>query len=198
MALVFEAEHSGKRVALKVFDPEFLAKHKKNVEIERINRQLLLKGKHHEGVIDILAGGQCGKTENYYIVMPLLNWETLDKAVPVLNRDHIRPLISQIAGAARFLETHGFVHRDIKPPNIAISPDHKQAILLDLGVLLPLNLADITDTTDTKNFVGTTRYSPPEFNIRTEADISDGSRRHNLLPTRCCPSRHDHETPAFP
>ena len=175
IGMVLEAEHSGKRVALKVFDPEFLAKHKKNVEIERINRQLLLKGKHHEGVIDILAGGQCGKTENYYIVMPLLNWETLDKAVPVLNRDHIRPLISQIAGAARFLGTHGFVHRDIKPPNIAISPDHKQAILLDLGVLLPLNLADITDTTDTKNFVGTTRTALPSSTSGPRPTLPDGS-----------------------
>ena len=112
-----------------------------------------------------------------FIVMPVLQAPTLDAVIATLSRERIRPLIAQIASAAQYLESLDIYHRDIKPPNIAVvGENHERAILLDLGVMLPLGVADLTDSTDTRPFVGTTRYSPPEFVLRDEEHTSEGYR----------------------
>ncbi len=175
-ALVFEALKGEEKVALKVFDPVFMEKHGRDIEKDRINRQLTLKGKHHENLISILDGGQCDKTGFDFIIMPFLEAPSLDKDLENIPRNQIRTIISQIASAARFLEELELVHRDIKPSNIVIMPGADRGILLDLGVVRPLGVGEITDTTDTKVFVGTTRYSPPEFLIREEEDTVEGWR----------------------
>jgi serine/threonine protein kinase len=202
-ALVFKARRDAQVVALKVFDPEFLKAHPKEVETGRIERQLLLKGQHHDNLIDILDGGQCAATGLYYVAMPFLPAPRLDQVVSILSRDRIRPILAQIASAAHFLESQKLVHRDIKPANIVITPDHEKAVLLDLGVVKPLGLHDLTDLTDTLPFVGTTRYSPPEFNFRDEEDSEEGWRAvtfyqlgailHDMLMRR--PLFHDRSSP---
>ncbi len=202
-ALVFKARRDDQVVALKVFDPEFLKAHPKEVETGRIERQLRLKGQHHDNLIDILDGGQCPATGFYYVAMPFLPAPRLDQVVSILSRDRIRPILAQIASAAQFLESQQLVHRDIKPANIVITPDHEKAVLLDLGVVKPLGLHDLTDLSDTLPFVGTTRYSPPEFNLRDEVDSEEGWRAvtfyqlgailHDMLMRR--PLFHDRSVP---
>jgi serine/threonine protein kinase len=78
----------------------------------------------------------------------------------------IRPIISQIASAAKFLEESSFAHRDIKPENIGIAPDMKSAKLFDFGVIRPFDLSNVTDEGDQQYFVGTLQYSPPELLFR--------------------------------
>ena len=80
----------------------------------------------------------------------------------------IRTLISQIATAAKFLADLSFAHRDIKPENVGLSPDMKSAKVLDLGVIRPFDLSNITDEGDQSYFVGTLQYSPPELLFREE------------------------------
>jgi len=84
-------------------------------------------------------------------------------------------MITQIASAARFLESLELVHRDIKPDNVLISSDFQRAVLLDLGVLRPFGVTGLTDE-EQRAFVGTLQYSPPEFLIRDEEDTPDGWR----------------------
>jgi serine/threonine protein kinase len=135
----------GAEVAVKVFDPDFIAQHGGEKQIERIRRQLTLKGKHHDNLIDILDGGECSATGYHFIVMPLLGCESLDKIIASFSRSCIRPIISQVAAAAEFLESLGAYHRDIKPANVAVlGSAFEKAILLDLGVVLPLGLAELT------------------------------------------------------
>jgi tetratricopeptide (TPR) repeat protein len=74
---------------------------------------------------------------------------------------HIADLIRQTALAAHALHCAGVVHRDIKPGNIMVTADGRQAVLMDLG------LAQLADDahgklTRTRQFVGTLRYASPE------------------------------------
>ncbi len=181
-ALVFEGKNSAyQRVALKVFDPAFISRFGDEIQVKRIERQLLLKQKHHDHLIDILDGGQCGVTDLHFLVMPFLPVPSLDKMLDKVPRESIWTIISQVASAAEFLEQNDMCHRDIKPANIVVTGDKfDNAILLDLGVLRPVGLRDLTDTSKTKEFVGTTRYSPPEFLLRNEDDSKEGFRAVTL------------------
>jgi serine/threonine protein kinase/WD40 repeat protein/tetratricopeptide (TPR) repeat protein len=74
---------------------------------------------------------------------------------------HVAELIRQAAGAAHALHEADIVHRDIKPGNIMVTADGRQAVLMDLGLA---QLADDSGAklTKTRQFVGTLRYASPE------------------------------------
>ncbi|SFJ17095.1 serine/threonine-protein kinase [Planctomicrobium piriforme] len=175
-ALVFEAQYDGQRIALKVFDPDFLNDNDSQEQIERINRQLLLCDLSHPHLINIREGGQCKDTGFYFLSMDFLDAPSLDKVIAEIPADRISDIIRQVASAAFFLEGHKLVHRDIKPANISLSDDFQTATLLDLGVVRPVGLSELTDTPTERPFVGTKRYSPPEFLTRKEDDSLDSWR----------------------
>jgi hypothetical protein len=58
---------------------------------------------------------------------------------------------------------------------VAISHDFEHCTLLDLGVIRPVGIAEITDERQ-RHFIGTLRYSPPELLIREEQDTPEGWR----------------------
>ena len=97
--------------------------------------------------------------------MELHNGTTLTDVVPDFPIEKIGLLISQIASAAQYLEQLELVHRDIKPDNVVVAEDFSKATLLDLGVLRPISGLDDDITTATA-FLGTTRYSSPEYLLR--------------------------------
>jgi serine/threonine protein kinase len=125
--------------------------------------------------VRILDGGLCEKSGFYFVVMEFIGAPNLATVISDVPRDRIWPIISQVARAARFLEGLGLAHRDIKPDNIAVTRDFQTAILLDLGVIRPFNVASVTDGQQ-RTFVGTLQYSSPEFLFRTEEDNPDGWR----------------------
>lgn len=175
-AFICEALSKGDRYAIKIFESELLDdKETKELKI-RLDRQLQLVGKKHENLVNIYGGGYCNKSKCYYLIMEYLDAPSLAKVIKDLPRHSIEPLISQIASAAHYLEDLELVHRDIKPDNIAVSPDYSKAILLDLGVICPLEKDEITDCYDSIRFVGTLRYSSPEFLLRQEAHTKEGWR----------------------
>jgi serine/threonine protein kinase len=174
-AVVFKAARETETAAIKIFDPEMVERYGKATQLARIARELSLQGKHHPNLVRILGGGECSRTGYLFVAMEFLEWPNLSLGISSIPRDRIWVLISQIASAARFLESLRLVHRDIKPENIAASPDFDRAILLDLGVLRPFGLAGLTDE-EQRAFVGTLQYSSPEFLIREEEDSPDGWR----------------------
>src|SRR5260370_26901674 len=141
-AVVFDAMCDGKLAAVKVFDPDMIERSGKDKQLDRIQRELTLKGKRQPNLVEIFDGGECSETHHLYIVMELLEAPNLASVITEVPRDRIRPITSQTAAAARFLEDLGIVHRDIKTDNVAISPDFRHATLLDLGVIRPLDLSD--------------------------------------------------------
>jgi serine/threonine protein kinase len=174
-AVVFRASRDSEAAAIKIFDPEMVERYGKNVQLARIERELRLKGKHHPNLIKILDGGECNSTGYLFVAMELIDAPNLASVLSTVPADRIWGLISQIAGAARFLEDLELVHRDIKPGNIVISRDFQQAVLLDLGVLRPFGVTGLTDE-EQRKFVGTLQYSPPEFLVREEEDSPEGWR----------------------
>jgi hypothetical protein len=174
-ALVFEAAKGATVGALKIFDPELVERFGTAVQATRIDRELALCGKDHPHLVRILDGGQCTKTQYFFVVMDLVTGRPLSKVLESVPRDRIWPLVSQIASAARFLEQLNLVHRDIKPDNVVVSDDFQHAKLLDLGVIRPIGEPGLTDRDQTP-FIGTLQYSSPEFLFRTEDDTPDGWR----------------------
>lgn len=175
-AIVLKAEQAGQLAAIKVFDPELVKNHGFAIQKERISREKSLVGKNHPNLVCILGGGHWKAKKLYYIIMEFLPWNNLADALPNIPVGLERSVISQVAAAAKFLEDLKICHRDIKPENIGISDGFKTVKLLDLGVLRPMGTRSITDGTHSKVFVGTLKYSPPEFLLREEEDSVDSWR----------------------
>lgn len=132
-AVVYRSQRGDQSVAVKVFRPEVINGFGQSQHIHRIERQRELIGVDHPYLIKIIDGEKCPQTGLWYLVMEYLDHEPLDKhRIP---RNRIRPLLAQVAEAARFLDGRRIAHRDIKPSNIVVSPDFRKATLLDLGVV---------------------------------------------------------------
>ena len=174
-AVVFEAEKDGNQAALKVFDRELVERYGKGTQLGRIERERSLIGEHHTHLVQIFDGGECEDSGYLYVAMELIDAPNLRDSLDLVPREKIGPLLHQIASAARFLEERSLAHRDIKPENVAVLPDFSKAVLLDLGVLRPFGDGGLTDD-DARGFVGTLRYSSPEFLLRTETDTCEGWR----------------------
>jgi serine/threonine protein kinase len=174
-AVVLPATRSGMKGAVKVFHPELIERYGRDVQLERIRREKLLIGSTHPNLVKILDGGECAETGHLYVVMEEIPFPNMKEVLDDISFSSIRGLLSQVASAAMFLEERGLAHRDIKPENIAVDLAASRAILLDLGVLRPFGIANLTDV-DQRPFIGTLRYSSPEFLRREENDTPDGWR----------------------
>lgn len=179
-AVVFRATRNGEERALKVFDPDLVERGGKERQLKRIDRELSLRDKLHPHLVRVFDGGECFNTGHLFVVMELIDAPNLAEVLNDVPRERIRPIIAQIADAAHFLETltPHIAHRDIKTDNIAISRDFVHTTLLDLGVILPIDLGESAPSSDgdRRFFVGTLRYSPPEFLVRQEEHSVEGWR----------------------
>lgn len=174
-AVVLRAIKNGKTGALKVFHPELVERYGQDTQLARIDRERSLIGVKHENIVEILDGGKCEETNHLFVVMEYLAFRNLRQALLEVPNENIKGIIEQLASAARFLEDRGLAHRDIKPENIGISENFKTIVLFDLGVLRPFADANLTDV-DQRAFIGTLRYSSPEFLQRKEEDSATGWR----------------------
>lgn len=177
-AVVFEAERDGEIGALKVFDRELVERFGADVQRKRLDRELSLRGVEHENLVRILDGGYDDVFKVMFVVMEFVRAKSLSDVLDKVPRDRIWPLIAQVARAAKFLESLELCHRDIKPDNIAVSPDYEHATLLDLGVLRPFGSVAEDAITDNEElvFIGTLQYASPEFIRRVEDDNLEGWR----------------------
>lgn len=175
-ALVCQAKRNSQLRAIKIYDPAMVKQFGIQEVDERIKRQLALVGKKHENLVGIYDGGYCENSKYFYLVMEIINAKNLGEIIDKLPRERIGPLIAQVASAALFLEEMKLAHRDIKPDNIAVTDDFNKATLLDLGVMRPIGEGDFTDVVDTTPFLGTSRYSSPEYLLREEKDTEEGWR----------------------
>ena len=174
-ALVCKGKYHEKECAIKVFDPELVERFGKEVQLQRIQRELSIKDNGCKHLVRIMDGGECEHTGLLYVVMEYLELPTLESAIEFIPRDNIHRILSHVAYASHHLELLGLSHRDIKPSNIVITKDYQEAILLDLGVLKLIGNCDITDD-EAMDFIGTLRYSSPEFLLRKEVDTVEGWR----------------------
>ena len=135
---------------------------------------MTLRGHLHPYLIQILDGGECADTDHLFLVTELLEgWSNLADCLEAVPTSSVPVLLEQVASAAKFLCDSKLVHRDIKPANIVVNPGFEKAVLLDLGVMRPL---DADKMTGEDEFVGTLQYAPPEFLFGEEENTAEGAR----------------------
>lgn len=178
-ATVFRAQRGDEVSALKIFDRDLVAKFGKAVQLQRVQRERELVGRAHPNLIRIIDAGEDVAHDAIFVAMELFEGQNLAERMQEVPPASIRPIISQLAAAAQYLEQIGLVHRDIKPENVGISDDFSKAVLLDLGVVRPVVLSKITDEGG-RHFVATLQYAPPELVFREEGEGLDVWRAINF------------------
>jgi TolB-like protein/Tfp pilus assembly protein PilF/tRNA A-37 threonylcarbamoyl transferase component Bud32 len=160
MATVYLAEDArhGRRVALKVLDPELGTA----VFADRFVREVEVTARlDHPHILPLLDSGEADGF--LYYVMPYVEGESLkdrlerETQLPV--EDALR-IAREVADALGYAHAHGVVHRDIKPGNILLSAGH--ARVADFGIAKAIAAADRDRLTATGVTLGTVAYMSPE------------------------------------
>ena len=169
MGTVYRAETSadgaagpaGSVVAVKVFHPELVADDQAFARF-RLEAEIGKEIRHEHlvrtfGIGSAEAGGQT----LHFMVMELIEGKTLKGLLDELGT-FPEPLLYQVSDqvldALTEIHARGVVHRDLKPDNIVITPDHR-VLLMDLGVA---RRDDDLERTRTGEFIGSLSYAPPE------------------------------------
>src|SRR5262245_56021297 len=151
----------GARVAVKILhatsasDPEALRRFQ--IEAQAGNRI------EHPGVIKVLDAGQLPDGRPY-LVMPLLEGRSLADhlvANPRLPIDEACRIGIDVLDAVGAAHAKGFVHRDLKPPNVFLTTEGK-VVVLDFGVAKLLASDSPARLTRTGVAIGTPYYMAPE------------------------------------
>lgn len=156
-ALVFEAldRRTNEIVALKVLREEVArvpAKLRRFVE----EAQLLCSLRHQ----NLVGGHRVARDKgSVFLAMELLPGETLEERLLRGERfaeSEALRIVHQVAKVLAYLREQGFVHRDLKPGNLILSPNGR-VHLIDLG--FAAQIGDVEGGTTT---VGTVEYIAPE------------------------------------
>ena len=113
---------------------------------------------NHPGIVtihDFEAG-----FDGYFIAMEFVPGEPLEnllKTDPERIRSRLAPLLLRIADAMSYAHSRHVVHRDLKPGNILVTPDHEVKIL-DFGIAARLDRGD----GEKVSISGTPFYMAPE------------------------------------
>ena len=180
MGTVYEAESTaagpagdaGSVVAVKVFHPELLEEPRalERFELEAaIGRRIL-----HPHLVRTYYLGRHREDDatHNYIVMELIQGQTLKgllKELGTYPAHLLYAVAGQVLSALEEIHRRGVVHRDVKPENIVITPEHR-VLLMDLGLALQ---HDRRHFADAGQFVGSLIYAPPE---QFEGQIDVGPR----------------------
>ncbi len=163
MGTVFVAEEEGgARVAVKVLHTHLGASRRHR---ERFLREARLGAAvRHPGVVRVLDAGvdadEAGGAA--YLVMELVEGQSLRELCEELGRvpeELCRHVARELADALAAIHAAGVVHRDVKPDNILITPDHVLR-LTDLGVAHVRDASE--ELSHTGAFVGSLAYASPE------------------------------------
>ena len=114
-----------------------------------------------------------GELSLVYLLMEYLDGTTLTEFIKnskVLEDKNIFTILYQICCGLKVLHDNKIIHRDLKPDNIMVlKRDNKLLIkLMDFGVIKNLNETSITES---GQFLGTLRYSSPEWVFGEKTDF---------------------------
>lgn len=124
---------------------------------------------NHANIVQAIDVGQSG--EFHYFVMEYVEGKTVYEQLVELGRfeeAEALDLIIQVARALEHAHKAGFIHRDVKPKNIMITPQHVGK-LADMGLARALSDREAAEAEAGKAF-GTPYYISPE-QIRGEVDV---------------------------
>lgn len=163
----------GKIVAIKEILPEYASDWAILSRIEK-EVEFLLKV-NHPSIVKLYAAFRDDATQNYYIVMELVEGLNIEQYVTKhgsIPEQQAVELMLKILDALQCVHNAHIVHRDIKPSNIMIRPDGN-VCLLDFGVAKDMD--NNNGSTIPGSIIGTNGYMSPEqadgFSINFRSDI---------------------------
>ncbi|MCG8420045.1 MAG: serine/threonine protein kinase [Proteobacteria bacterium] len=173
MGKVYSAEHSliGRRAAIKVLLSQFSRD-------EQVTERFFQEAKaaamiRHSGIIDIFDYGWTEDGSRAYIMMELLEGESLRQRIEQSQRGRLScatalRLARQMANALAAAHAVSIVHRDLKPDNVFIVPDAEvvggeRVKLLDFGIAKVTDeLGNSLNRTTAGMIMGSPLYMSPE------------------------------------
>ena len=147
----------GRQVAIKILKDEYMGDPGFLERFRAEARHAALV--NHEGIANVYDYGE--EDGSAYLVMELVPGEALSTILErerVLPGEQVMDIIAQTASALAAAHKAGLVHRDIKPGNLLITPDHRVKIT-DFGIA---RIADQVPLTATGQVMGTVQYLSPE------------------------------------
>lgn len=132
----------------------------------------LAGGVHHPGVAEIFDYDEDDETGAPFLVMRLVEGETLSQALRqerTLTPARTMSMVADVAEALAAAHALGVVHRDVKPSNILLT--EQRAVLVDFGIARSPESEPLTST---GTLLGTVDYLSPEQALgRSAAPPSD-------------------------
>lgn len=163
-ASVYRARDQGndREVALKVLDSESCS-HEGRARLER--EAQVLRGIDHPHLVKVLD--LVVSDEICLLAMELLKGRTLHAALveqPIFSLRRVKQIARQIASGIGEAHRHGFVHRDLKPPNIMLVGEgaNESVKLLDFGVAKTMIGHEHQRLTQPGFVLGSPRWMAPE------------------------------------
>lgn len=158
-ARIYLARHpDGHRVALKILHPELLV----SVAADRFLREIQVTSQlSHPHIARLLDSGE--RDWLVFYVMTYAEGPTLREYLSQQQRlsvSEVTKLAGELLSALEHAHGHGFIHRDVKPENIVLSP--QGAILLDFGIARAVSASGKDRLTRSGIAVGTSTYMSPE------------------------------------
>ena len=167
----------GREVAIKILPEEFSQDPDRVARFEREARLLASLNHPHIATLHGLEEFNGQK----FLVMELVEGETLAERHErgVIPLAEVLPLFGQIAEGLGAAHEKGVVHRDLKPPNIKITPEDNVKIL-DFGLAKAFR-GEASAKTATGVILGTAPYMSPE-----QAKGKTVDRRTDIWAFGCC------------
>ena len=170
MGTVYRAEHTliGKIAAVKILHPELSSN--RDIVNRFFNEAKATTSIKHPGIVEVFDFGYMASGHAYLIMeflegMPLSHRMRKRGAVP---EGEAAILMRGVCIALAAAHAKGVVHRDLKPDNIFVVPDHESA-LGERTKILDFGIAKLTDpglaaasATRTGAVMGTPTYMSPE------------------------------------
>ena len=169
-----EDERLQRIVALKLFAPDVIDRHRERVELELIVRL------SHPGLVSVYDAGSytddVGRHRTYVVLEFVAGGTLRDRlASGDLPADRAAAIGCDVARALGYVHACGVVHRDVKPANIlltrlddAIAPFGTELPIAKLGDFGVARMLDSAHLTEPGTTVGTANYLSPE-QLRGEA-----------------------------
>ncbi len=157
-----EAGTPNKRVAVKIRHPHLLVRRD---SVQRFLREAEIGRRvRHDNVVRTLDALQAadGAERLHLVVMEYVEGRTLRALVDDLGRvpeELCRHIGREVAKALVAIHAAGAVHRDVKPENVILTPEHVVKVM-DLGVARLVD--ESLRVSQTGAFVGSVRYAAPE------------------------------------
>jgi serine/threonine-protein kinase len=170
---------NGAAVAVKVLDP-LQALKPGWVERFRLEGRILIDVDHENVILGYEVGEAAGL---YFFSMECIEGITVEEVLERrgrLGNEEAMSIVLQMARALGALHAAGYLHRDVKPSNVLVTPDGR-AVMIDLGFTQALEEAEgaAADTPTRALTVGTVEYLSPE-QARGRVDLDPRSDIYSL------------------